>query len=258
MEFFDTHFHFYNDMTPAQYVAQFGTEYDFRLMAAGAEEKEWAWGREFAEKVDNSIFAVGIHPHGAGEFDFINNTLAEYRHHPKLKAVGEIGLDYFYENADPERQKKVLDYFLKLALEWNLPVIIHCRDLDGVYRAYEDIYPRLRDFATSGGNFVCHCFAGNRQWAEKFIELGAYLGVTGIVTFPKGGNIRELLPLIPADKLLLETDAPYLAPAPYRGKINHPGYLPIIGAKVAEVLGKSLEEVARETTANGRRLYRWE
>lgn len=255
MRFFDTHFHYYDDLSIADYVARFPAEHRFELMAVGVGARETALAAKFAETVPDTVFCGGVHP---GELENVEadcEGLEAFYHHPKFKAVGEIGLDYFFDPFDRAKQIKVMEHFLAKSLELQLPAILHCRDKNGSGTAYADMYARLRDFAGAGGRFVCHCFSGTPEWAEKFLALGGYLGVTGIVTFPKGGNVREVLPLIPADRLLIETDSPYLAPVPFRGQKNHPGLLPYIAAKVAETLGESVEEIAERTCRNGRAFF---
>ncbi len=255
MIFFDTHFHYYDDLSIADYIARFPEEHSFELMAVGVGAKETALAAKFAETVPNTVFCGGVHPGELDNFEADCEGLAAFYRHPLFKAIGEIGLDYYFAPFDREKQIKVMEYFLRQALELKLPAILHCRDKNGEYQAYSDMYERLRDFTAAGGKFVCHCFAGNAEWAEKLLDLGGYLGVTGIVTFPKGENVREVLRMIPFDRLLIETDAPYLAPVPFRGKPNHPGLLPYIAAKVAETLSRDLAEVAEQTRLNGRRLF---
>lgn len=128
---------------------------------------------------------------------------------------------------------EVFRRFLELALAWDLPAIVHLRDKDGVWTAYEDGLALLTPSRPAGGRFVVHCFSGTPAWAEKFLALGACLGVTGLVTFNRADNIRETLAVIPDDRLLIETDSPYLAPVPHRGVENHPGFLVLIAARVA-------------------------
>ena len=178
-----------------------------------------------------------------------------FRGHPKLAAVGELGLDYYYDSSPREQQKQVLEYFLTLALDWQLPVVIHIRDQENCDQAYFDAYERLKDFASGGSKMVIHCFSGTPEWAEKFLSLGAYLGVTGMVTFRKGDNIRELARLIPDDRLLLETDSPYLAPVPMRGNPNHPGWLYFVAKAVSECRGVTVSEILELTSGNARSFY---
>jgi TatD DNase family protein len=256
MELFDTHFHFYGDkQTPEEYYEQIKTPELKYLLAAGADLKESRTAQGFAEAIDNSWFAAGIHPHSAEEFENIQD-FEEFKNHPKLAAVGEIGLDYFYDNSPRKIQRSVMENFLTMALEWEKPAIIHIRDGEDKFDAYADGLAMLKDFAGDNGRFVVHCFSGTPGWAEKFMELGAFLGVTGIVTFPRASNIRETLKIIPEERLVIETDSPYLAPVPYRGKTNNPGYVIKVAEKIAEERGKDIEEIASITTANAFRLFK--
>ena len=268
MEIFDTHFHYYGESTPAEFrrmisaelavppQSDWGAVDRVYLLAVGGDYLESCRAREFAQAVPDAWFAAGVHPHQAETFRNEGGDFSSFRGHPRLVAVGELGLDYYYEESPREVQKSVLAEFLALALEWNLPVIIHIRDRDGAEDAYVDVYDLLRDFAASGGRFVVHCFAGSPAWAEKFLALGGYCGVTGMVTFNRAENNRETLRVIPDDRLLIETDSPYLAPVPHRGSPNHPGYLILVAARIAAERGWTVEETARLTTRNGFAFFR--
>lgn len=267
MELFDTHFHYYGETSPGEYFRNVMTAAAVPpqgricvpdrlwLMAAGGDYLESCRSREFAQVIETAYFAAGVHPHNAEKFFAEGNDFSEFRNHPKLKAVGELGLDYFYEHSAREEQKRMFGHFLDLALEWDLPAIVHLRDRDQAWDAYEDGYALLAPFAEKGGRFVVHCFSGTPEWARRFLALGAYLGVTGMVTFNRAHNIRESLAVIPDGRLLIETDSPYLAPAPHRGSENHPGFLALIAARVAEERGRGIAEIAELTTANGMRFY---
>ena len=134
--------------------------------------------------------------------------------------------------------------------------MVHLRDRDGALDAYRDGLELLEQFAGKGGRFVVHCYAGNAEYLERFLELGAYVGVTGMATFKAAENIRENLLRIPDDRLLIETDSPYLAPVPFRGRENTPGLLPLVAAAAAKVRGVELEALAELTTRNGCEFYR--
>ncbi|MDD5597221.1 MAG: TatD family hydrolase [Victivallaceae bacterium] len=256
MELFDTHFHFYDKgYTPREYYDSVKIPELKYLLAAGADFGESRTARKFAEEIAGSWFSAGVHPHSAAEFKDIE-AFEEFRGHEKLAAVGEIGLDYFYDNSPRKIQRAVMERFLVLALDWKLPAIIHLRDADGKFDAYADGFAMIRNFAADGGSFVVHCFSGTPGWAEKFLEIGAFLGITGIVTFPRAVNIRETLQVIPGERLLVETDSPYLAPVPYRGKTNNPGYVIKVAEKIASERGWTIEETAALTTSNALRLFR--
>lgn len=255
MEIFDTHFHL-TDVEPVTAVLDLlPEEHTFYLMAMGGSLQSTIRAMSFAEAVENAWFAAGVHPHDADNPGEEVKNFLQFAGHPKLKAIGELGLDFYYEMSNRENQFRTLDAFLNLALSWDLPAVIHCRDKDDSVEAYDLCYERLQQFAGQGGRFVVHCYTGLPEYAEKFLSLGGYLGVTGMVTFRRADNVRELLKMIPAERLLLETDSPYLAPIPFRGKENHPGHMVEIVTFAAEVLGKTPDELAVETLENGKRLF---
>jgi TatD DNase family protein len=256
MELFETHFHYYGHLSPEDYYRDLCGSQPAWLLAAGADYEESRTAKRFADTFDNAWFSAGVHPHSAANYPDGIKKFDCFTGDPKLVAIGEIGLDYFYEHSDRSSQQKVFEQFLAHALDVNLPAIVHCRDQDDSEDAYNDAYPLLKDFAAAGGSFELHCYAGTPVWAEKFLALGAYLGITGIVTFPKAENIRENLRVIPLDRLLLETDSPYLAPKPFRGKKNNPGYLIHVAEKCAEVLGLPLASLAAATTGNAFNFFR--
>ena len=257
MKLFDTHFHYYpEDGEPEEYWERIKITELAYVLAAGADYDESCYARDFAAAVPHAWFAVGVHPHSADQYGDGIGMFQEFKGNEKLIAIGEIGLDYFYENSDRQSQWVIMENFLELALEWHLPAVVHCRDQENKDHAYYDAYRILRDFAKSGGRFDVHCFAGSPDWLEKFLELGAWVGVTGMVTFPKAENIREMLKFIPDNRLLLETDSPYLAPIPYRGQRNHPGYLIKVAEKVAAEKDITIEKCAKLTTANAFELFK--
>ncbi len=255
MKLFDTHFHYNGESSPAEYCADLACPELVGMIACGADFDESRKSQNFAEPIDYAWFAAGAHPHSATDYVKDISCFEEFKDHPKLVAVGEIGLDFFYEYSKRRTQYAVFERFLELALKWQLPAIVHCRDQENKFAAYHDCYTLLRDFHADKGKFVLHCFCGTPDWAEKFLELDAYLGITGIVTFPKADNVRETLKIIPDDRLLLETDSPYLAPVPYRGKTNHPGHIVEVAARVATERGSSTETIGAMTTANACRCF---
>ncbi|MDD4317879.1 MAG: TatD family hydrolase [Victivallaceae bacterium] len=258
MELFDTHFHYSAELPPQEYRAQVEAPEVRFLLAVGGNLEESRQARQFAVEVPDCWFAAGIHPHAAGKSALDLEPFEEFITHPRFAAVGELGLDFYYDNSERSRQFKVLEQFLEKGLEWKRPVIIHLRDKDGIFSAYEEGWQIIREFTRSGGRGVVHCFSGTPAWAEKFLELGMFLGVTGMVTFPKAHNIRETLRVIPLDRLLLETDSPYLAPVPFRGKVNHPGYLVPIAEKVADEKCLTVDELGEITTVNAFRMLNLE
>ncbi len=207
-------------------------------------------GIRMAECYDFVFASVGVHPHDASKAD--ESTwidLLALAAHPKVVGIGEIGLDYHYNFSPPEIQRAVFQRQLELAAEAALPVFIHTRE------AWQDTVQTIRDvYAGAPAGGVFHCFSGGPAEAEEALGLGFHLSFSGIVTFPKADSIREALLLTPAHRLLIETDAPYLAPIPHRGKRNEPAYLLGTAARSAEVRGMELDDLARLTTANWKKL----
>lgn len=250
MNLFDSHFHFDPEASPADYftpAVEAGVSYG---IAVGGHLEESKRSRLLANTAENIWFSVGVHPHEADVFDGDLAPFAELAEDPKMVAVGEVGLDFFYDNSDRENQLKTLDAFISFAARIKKPLILHCRDKEDVFESYELLYERMVEFAKTGLNFELHCYTGSIEWMEKFLELGSSFGVTGIVTFPKAQNVRDIVKKVPLDRLLLETDSPYLAPAPNRGKKNHPRYLRSVAEMVAKTRLTTVEEIAQITVDN--------
>jgi TatD DNase family protein len=194
--------------------------------------------------------AVGIHPHEASAMDI--HVLEEIRRlagSGKVVAVGEIGLDYYYNHAPRQRQQETLRAQLGLARELKLPVIVHDREAHG------DILSILQEEPPGSLAGVMHCFSGDRAFAARCLELGLYISIAGPVTFKKASELADVAAYVPADRLLLETDAPYLAPVPYRGRRNEPAYVMAVAQQVAQIRQVGTEELAAMTTANAIRLF---
>ncbi len=194
--------------------------------------------------------AVGSHPDAADEVN--DAVLEEYRTlcklNRKIKAIGEIGLDYHYEDIPRALQKKAFRAQLALAAELDLPVIVHERE------AHEDGMAIIKEFPTVTGVF--HCYSGSAEMARQLVELGWYIGFTGVLTFKNARKAVETAASVPLERILLETDCPYMAPTPYRGKRNDPGYLYRMAERLAEIRGLSPEEIQAATLENGKRMYR--
>ena len=194
--------------------------------------------------------AVGSHPDVADEVN--EDVLAEYRSivaaNPKIKAIGEIGLDYHYEDIPRELQMKAFKLQMELARELNLPAIVHERD------AHEDGMKVVEEFPEVTGVF--HCYSGSAEMAKWLVNRGWYIGFTGVLTFKNARKALEVAAAIPMDRIVLETDCPYMSPEPFRGKRNDPGKLYRMAERVAELRGLSVEEVHAITTENGKKLYR--
>ena len=203
-----------------------------------------------AEKYDYIYAAAGSHPDVADEVN--EEVLAEYRtlcaSNPKIKAIGEIGLDYHYEDIPREIQLKAFRMQMELARELNLPVIVHERE------AHEDGMNMVREFRDVTGVF--HCYSGSAEMARQLVDLGWYIGFTGVLTFKNARKAVEVAASIPLDRIVIETDCPYMAPEPFRGKRNDPGKIYRMAEKLAEIRGLSVEEIQAITLENGKRLYR--
>ena len=203
-----------------------------------------------AEKYPWLYASVGSHPDSASEVD--EAVLEEYRKLCKLsgkvKAIGEIGLDYYYEDIPREIQQKAFRMQMALAQDLDLPVIVHERD------AHNDGMTIVKEFPKVKGVF--HCYSGSAEMARQLVNMGWYIGFTGVLTFKNARKAVETAASIPLDRIVLETDCPFMAPEPFRGKRNHPGYLYRMAEKLAEIRGISVEEVRAATYENGKRLYR--
>ena len=203
-----------------------------------------------SKQYDYIYAAVGSHPDVADEVN--EAVLEEYRRlvaeNPKIKAIGEIGLDYHYEDIPREIQLKAFRMQMELAKELNLPAIVHERD------AHEDGMKVVDEFPEVTGVF--HCYSGSAEMAKELVKRGWYIGFTGVLTFKNARKAVEVAKAIPIDRIVLETDCPYMSPEPFRGKRNDPGKLYRMAEKLAEIRGLSLEEIHTITVENGKRLYR--
>ena len=203
-----------------------------------------------SQEYDYIYAAVGSHPDVADEVN--EEVLEEYRKlcklNPKIKAIGEIGLDYHYEDIPREIQLKAFRMQMALARELNLPAIVHERE------AHEDGLRIVDEFPSVKGVF--HCYSGSLEMAKELIKRGWYIGFTGVLTFKNARKAIEVAANIPRDRIVIETDCPYMAPVPFRGKRNDPGLVCYMAQKLSQLWGVSPEEAARVTLENGRRLYR--
>lgn len=203
---------------------------------------------DISERYENVYASVGIHPHDVKEIDETTlPALRELASSDKVVAIGEIGLDYFKEFSPKEIQIKRFRELLRLAKDLNKPVIIHDRD------AHEDTLRILKEERVKNG--VVHCFSGNCEFAKETLKLGFYISFTGVITFPKSGDARMAVEAVPIERLMVETDCPYLAPVPHRGKRNEPAFVTEVAGAIAKIKGLSFEDVARITTLNAKELF---
>ena len=213
---------------------------------------DWGSVTEVVNMIQNYPFmyaAVGLHPDEVGDlseerFEFLKTQCQK----EKVVAVGEIGLDYYWDNESHDIQKKWFVRQLELARELDLPVIIHSRD------AAEDTLNIMKEHA-QGLRGVIHCFSYSKELAEEYVKMGFYIGIGGVVTFKNGKKLKEVADVVPLERILLETDCPYLAPEPYRGKRNSSLYITHIAQAIADIKGITYEEVVAQTERNGKELF---
>ena len=249
---FDTHAHM-NDSAfdPDRHALLCGLEEKGvgLVMNAGCSLESSREAVELAEKYPFLYASVGSHPDVADEVN--EAVLEEYRKLCKLsnkvKAIGEIGLDYHYEDIPRQLQQQAFRMQLELARELDMPVIVHERE------AHEDGMQIIREFPEVTGVF--HCYSGSAEMAKQLVDMGWYIGFTGVLTFKNARKAVETAMAIPLERIVLETDCPYMAPEPFRGKRNDPGKLYRMAEKLAELRGLSLEEIHNITLENGKRLY---
>ena len=207
--------------------------------------------REIAEAYDNVWFTIGTHPHQAHEEPEAGvEDLVRLSAHPRCIGIGEAGLDYHYDKAPRDTAARVFRTHIAAARETGLPLVIHARDAD------EDVATILREEMGKGPfKALLHCFTASRMLAETGLELGLYVSFSGVVTFKNSEELRAIAKDVPLERILVETDAPFLAPVPYRGKRNEPAYVASTAAVLAEVKGISADDMARATTQNALRLF---
>lgn len=223
-----------------------------RMVTISTRVKRFQQIIEIADSFDDVYCSVGTHPHNAAEeLDVTAEELMRLSAHPKVVAIGEAGLDYFYDHAPRDAQAQGFRIHIAAARETGLPLVIHSRDADG------DMADMLEDETGKGAfPFILHCFSSGRRLAEVGVKLGGYVSFSGILTFKNSAELRAIAADVPHDRLLVETDAPYLAPVPFRGKRNEPAYVAHTAKVLAETIGVGEAEIADITTDNFFRLFR--
>ena len=219
------------------------------VMNAGCDLQSSKECIALAEKYPFLYASVGSHPDAADEVcEELMETYLQMSRHPKVKAIGEIGLDYYYEDFDRQIQLRAFQMQMELAQRAELPVIVHERDAHGdgmdVVQAFPDV------------TGVFHCYSGEAEMAKQLVKKGWYIGFTGVLTFKNARKAVETAAAIPLERIVLETDCPYMSPEPYRGKRNDPGRLPYMAQKLAEIRNLPVEKIIEITTENAKRLYR--
>ena len=250
---FDTHAHMDDrafDADRAQLLSSLPEQGIALLMNPGCSMESSRNVSRLSREYDYIYAAVGSHPDVADEVN--EAVLEEYRvlckQNPKIRAIGEIGLDYHYEDIPRQLQLKAFRAQMALARELGLPAIVHERD------AHEDGMKVVDEFPEVTGVF--HCYSGSAEMAKELVKRGWYIGFTGVLTFKNARKAVEVAATVPLDRIVLETDCPYMSPEPFRGKRNDPGKLYRMAEKLAEIRGLSIEEIHKITVENGKRLYR--
>jgi TatD DNase family protein len=222
-----------------------------RMVTIGTVPADWGKCLEVCRKYPNVRCAIGVHPNYCNEVELADvEPLRVMQGDPAVCAVGEMGMDYHYDSVGKDRQRKFFELQLQIASEAKRPVVIHSR------KAIDDCLEIMKGYSIPAGVF--HCFTGTRDEARRVFDAGWYMGFTGVVTFKNGEELRKIAAFAPADRIVVETDAPYLSPEPKRGqKVNEPLLVVHVAAAVASARGISLEEVDRITSENASRLYQW-
>ena len=249
--FIDTHCHLDKlDSTPEEAIIEAKQAGVQRMVTVSVDEPSLDFVSSMVQQFPEVYGSVGFHPHDAAELteDLEQKIRKLAMEEKKLIAIGETGLDYHYMYSSAEVQQQVFSKQLQLAVELNLPVIMHSRE------AETDTLNILQEIPVPPLG-VAHSFTSSFEMAKTLIEMGWYIGINGIVTFKNAEDLREVVSWLPLDSLLLETDSPFLAPTPFRGKPNKPAYIPAIATFIAELRGISLEQLSEQTSANAQRLF---
>lgn len=221
------------------------------MAVVGFDEPTIEKSLELSQEYKNIYSIIGWHPTEAGSYTpQVETKLQQLLVTPKVVALGEIGLDYHWMEDPKEVQAKVFRRQLAISREMNLPFSIHTRE------AMEDTYRILKEENVHLTGGIMHSFSGDIEWMKRFLDLGLHISLSGVVTFKKATELHEVAKVVPLESLLVETDAPYLAPVPFRGKRNEPAYTRYVVEKIAELRGVSFEEIAEQTTQNAHRLFR--
>lgn len=250
---FDTHVHLNADQFKEdleEVINRALNEGISRMVVVGFDRPTIERAMELVEKYDFLYASVGWHPVDA--IDMKDEDLLwieELASHPKVVAIGEMGLDYYWDKSPKDVQKEVFRRQIQLAKKVKLPIIIHNRD------ATADIIEILKEEEAKEVGGIMHCFSGSPETAKECVEMNFYISLGGPVTFKNAKKPKEVAEAIPLEKLLIETDCPYLAPHPYRGKRNEPSYVKLVAEQIADIKGISFDEVAEATTANAKKIF---
>ena len=250
MYFIDTHTHFSMlEASPLEIIQAARSQNIRQFINIGTCAEDFPKVLQTAQEFYPQVFCtLGVHPHEAQNFSQAQDFLKAHLHHREVIAIGEIGLDYYYKHSPVEIQKEVFKYQIELALENDLPLEIHTRE------AEEDTIEILKLFQGEVKGLI-HCFTGTQYLADEALKLGLNISLSGVVTFKGASELRQVVQSIPLDRLHIETDSPFLAPTPYRGKKNQPAYMIETIKKVAEIKEVSLEEIGKQVQKNTASLF---
>ena len=251
--FFDSHAHYYDEQYDMDRNEVLKKAYDSGvkyILSASSDVASAIENISLARQFEFVYAAVGVHPHNA--IDLNNNiisAMADFAAFPKVVAVGEIGLDYFYDNTPREAQKIAFAKQIYMAVNLKLPIVVHDRD------AHEDTLAIMKNENAKKVGGVLHCFSGSVEMAREVLNNNFHISIAGPVTFKNAKRLIDVVKYVPDDRLIIETDCPYLTPEPFRGKRNDSGYISYIAEKIAEIKGGTVDEIAQITTANAKRLF---
>ncbi len=254
MQFVDTHCHIHfadYGLEPDEVIREAATAGVARLLCVGCTLEDSQAGVRFVQSRKGCWASVGLHPHEAHHYVNDAQALTAFKAlvaQPKVVAIGETGLDYYYNHSPPEAQKELLQFQMELAQEYQLPLIFHVRDAFDDFFALYDQFPGLQG--------VVHSFTADTATLDKILARGLYIGLNGIMTFTKRADQLVAARAVPLSKLLLETDAPFLTPVPFRGKICEPKYVGVIARFLSDLRGEPLEDIAAATTHNAKHLFK--
>ena len=231
-----------------QTAKDYGVE---KVVIPGVEPSGFDRIIKLCEEYPDVYGAVGVHPEELNSYnEEAENKIKELLKHKKIIAVGEIGLDYYWDKSQIEKQKEIFERQILIAKQAQKPILVHDRE------AHLDSFEILKKSNAAETGVVMHCFSGSPEFAQQCINEGFYIALGGVVTFKNAKKVKEVAKTVPLDKLLLETDAPYMTPVPYRGKENQPAYVKFVAEEIAKLRGVSFEEIAEATTANAKKLLK--
>lgn len=256
LQFIDTHCHIHSSDYPLDQDAVIATAMNAgvtAMLCVGTDIDDSEQAAAFVANRSNTWATAGIHPHEASRYVDQPEVLAHFTSvakRPKVVAIGECGLDYFYNHSPKQDQIKLLRFQIETALELDIPLVFHVRD------AFDDFWPIFEQY--DGLRGVVHSYTANGDVLHEVLSHGLYVGLNGITTFMKPGEQLEAIKAVPLDRMLLETDAPFLTPVPFRGTMNEPKYIPHIAEYIADLRGEDKAAIARATTANANKLFKLE